>query len=132
VQVTTRYYQAVQKGAVQAFIIDMQQAHLAAGLNHDRQGQTALLRLWLEHFDGLLGTMTAPKLIEYLEARQVWRQEADWVVFKTIDEPCIAYTAQKSPEGSVTLIALAGCYRFPNGRESDWWNDAVLPRVRSL
>jgi hypothetical protein len=127
-----RYYAAAIDGVVHAFLIDVNDAHRDADQASDREGQTAVLRLWLEHFDNFLGKMAAPKLIDYLETRRFWRQHKEWIVIKTADVPCIAYTAQKSASGDVTLIALGACYQYPNGSEDEWWCGVILPRLRRL
>jgi hypothetical protein len=98
----------------------------------DQEGCRALMRLWLEHFESFLGNMTGAKLVEWLETRQFWRQEEEWLVFKTVDVPCIAYTAQKMHSGEVTLIALGACYRYPHESEPEWWDAVICPRVRRL
>lgn len=130
--VSKRYFAATIDGLVHCFLVDVDDAHRDADRASDREGQTVLLRLWLEHFDNFLGNMAAAKLVDYLETRQIWRQHEEWRVLKTVDEPCIAYTAQKSESGNVTLIALGACYRYPNGSEDEWWRNVILPRLRRL
>src|SRR5262249_53021591 len=98
----------------------------------DMEGHDALHRLWLHHFEGYLGKMTAPDLLAYLRGRQIWHREGDWIVFATIDEPCITYTAQQGPGDAITLIALGACYRYPAGGREAWWRDVIQPRVRTL
>jgi hypothetical protein len=130
--VERRYFAAVLNGEVQAFIIDVNNAHIEAEQAGDRDGQNALTHLWLHHFDNLLGNMSGPELIKYLETRQRWHEHEGWTVLKTVDEPCIAYTAQNAALGGVILIALAACYRYPNGSEDAWWRRVVLPRLQRL
>jgi hypothetical protein len=107
-------------------------ANAVAIAANDQNGANRLRELWLDHFDVQLPAKGAADLIEYLETRQVWRQDGDWAVLKTVDEPCIAYTAQVDDLDSVILIALAACYRYPAGSEESWWTQVVRPRVRSL
>ena len=76
--------------------------------------------------------MRAPELVDYLESRQRWHEHEGWIVLKTVDEPYIAYTAQRGATGDVTLIALGACYRYPNGSEDEWWRDVILPRLQRL
>jgi hypothetical protein len=132
VSVTKRYYRGTINGAFQAFIIDVDVAYELAFDAGDEDGRDALHRIWLEYFEVHLGNMTAAKLIGFLETRQVWQQDGDWVVFKTVEEPCLAYTAQKDSNVSVTIIALGICYRYPQGGADSWWQQVIQPRVRSL
>jgi hypothetical protein len=130
--VEKRYFAAVLNGEVHAFIIDVNNAHIDAERAGDRDGQSALTHLWLHHFDNLLGNMSGPELVEYLESRRRWHEHEGWIVLKTMDEPCIAYTAQKGESGDVTLIALGACYRYPNRSEDEWWRRVILPRLQRL
>jgi hypothetical protein len=131
-KVEIRTYLGVHDGVVNAILIDVDEAHKRAGQLNDREGQTALLHLWLEHFDKYLGNMAAPNLLEYLETRQIWRCFEEWRVIKNPGEPCIAYTSQQNAAGDITLILLGICYRYPNGSEDQWWETVILPRVRRL
>ena len=130
--VEKRYYSRKLNDTVNAFIIDVHMAYEQAYAAGDMEGHDALHRLWLHHFEGYLGKMTAPELLAYLRGRQIWHREGDWIVFATIDEPCIAYTAQQGPGDAVTLIALGACYRYPAGGRDAWWRDVIQPRVRTL
>jgi|SRR5215471_9971656 len=130
--VAKRYFAAGSTGDFQSFLTDVNNAHMEADRANDHDGKRALIHLWLEHFNNFLGNMAPPRLVDYLETRQIWRQHEEWLVLKTVDEPCIAYTAQKTTSGEVTLIALGACYRYPNGSEDEWWNAVILPRVRRL
>jgi hypothetical protein len=132
VTVEKRYYRRGLNGTVNAFIIDLAAAWDQAYAAGDSDGHDALRRLWLDHFEAYLGKMSAPALVAYLQGRQIWQREGVWIVFATIDEPCIAYTAQKGPGDAVTLIALGICYRYPPGGRAAWWRDVIQPRVRTL
>jgi hypothetical protein len=131
-KVDVRTYLGVHDGVVHAILIDVNEAHKRAGELGDRDGQEAILRLWLEHFNDYLGNMPARKLLEYVETRPVWRRHEDRKVIKNPDEPAMAYTAQVNAAGDVTLILLGICYRFTNGSEEDWWRNVILPRLRRL
>ncbi|MER9102649.1 hypothetical protein NKH95_01740 [Mesorhizobium sp. M0848] len=100
-----------------------------AGRNADRE---RLRSLWLEYLEVQLPARGDEKLIDYLETRAVWREEEDWTVFRTVDEPCVAFTASVAPDGTVELIALAACDRFPAGSDEQWWQSVVRPRVLQL
>jgi hypothetical protein len=132
VAVVKRYYRHVLNGTVNAFLIDLAAAYDQAYAAGDIEGHDALHRVWLDHFESYLGKMSGPELIAYLQGRQVWQQEGDWIIFATIDEPCIAYTAQRGPGDNVTLIALGICYHYPAGGRTAWWRDVIQPRVRTL
>jgi hypothetical protein len=131
VAVSIRYYSGVHRGEPQAFIIDVDHAWKAAHAANDDDGLKALRRLWLDHVEGDLAGMSAAALEEYLESRQIWRQEGEWLVVKTISVPCLTYVAQKSPSGDITLVLIAVCYQYPVN-EDEWWNEVVRPRVLAL
>jgi hypothetical protein len=125
------YYKRHASGVLESFLGDLADAIDAAVAAGDGDGATRLRGLWLDHFEVQLPAMGAVDLIDYLETRQVWRQEGDRVAFKTADVPCISYTAQLEDAGAVRLVALAACYRYPGGEEN-WWTGLVAPRLRSL
>lgn len=100
-----------------------------AGREADRE---RLRSLWLEYLEVQLPALGDEKLIEYLETRAVWREEGDWTVFRTMDEPCVAYTGSVLSDDTVELIALAACDRFPSGSDEQWWQNVVRPRVQQL
>jgi hypothetical protein len=132
VNVTATYFNGTQNGVVCGFIHDLAAAYDAAYSAKDEHAIDIIHHIWLEYFQERLLKMPASKLIQFLEDRQVWRECGEWSVFKTVDEPCIAYTAQKSSNGSVVLIALGICYRYPKGGEDTWWKNVIEPRVRGL
>jgi hypothetical protein len=132
VAVEKRYYSRMLNGTVNAFVIDMSVACDQAYAASDIEGHDALNRVWLDYFEKYLGNMKGPELVKYLQGRQVWQREGDWLVFATIDEPCLAYTAQQGPGDAVALIALGVCYRYPAGGRNGWWRDVIQPRVRTL
>lgn len=118
------------------FFDDMADAIDDALMADDAAAAGLLRSLWLDRFETDLPAMGTARLVDYLETRQVWREEADWTVIKTVDLPCIAYTAQVLGEvsagGRVELIALGACYRYPAESEAIWWQRVIRPRVRSL
>ena len=130
--VEKRYYSRRLNGTVNAFIVDVHLAYEQAHAAGDTEGHDAINRVWLDHFENYLGKMSAPELVTYLQGRQVWQQEGEWIIFATIDEPCICYTAQRGPGEIVALIALGICYRYPVGGRAAWWRDVIQPRVRTL
>lgn len=93
-----------------------------AGRDADRE---RLRWLWLEYLEVQLPALGDKKLTDFLEARAVWREEGDWAVFRTVDEPCVAFTAFVASDGTVELIALAACDRFPGGSDEQWWQSVV-------
>ena len=76
--------------------------------------------------------MSSPGLSGYLGSIAPWQVHGEWTVFKTIDEPSIAFTAQAAPDGDLTLICLGICYRYPGGTSLDWWTKIILPRLESI
>lgn len=108
-----------------------------------REGQTAALAgraadqewlrsLWLDYIQVQLPALGDAALIDYLETRPVWREEGEWMVYRVPREPCIAFTASVLADGTVELIALAACDRFPGGSDQQWWQAVVRPRVQQL
>jgi hypothetical protein len=118
--------------AEDGFFWDIEDALEEARLAGDRRARDTLRRLWLDFIEVQLPAMGADKLIAFLESRQIWREDGAWLVLKTVDEPCISYTARVNANGSVTLIALGACYRYPQGNDEGWWLNVVRPRLRSL
>jgi hypothetical protein len=119
-------------GVAVGILYDLKEAFDSAARARDDDGADALRRIFFEHFQLDLGKRRAAELVDYLESRSVWREHEGWLIFKTIDQPCLAYAAQKSPQGAVTLTAIGVCYRYPNGREDTWWSDVIKPRVQRL
>ena len=91
-----------------------------------------LHQLWFDYFETTLPAMGDAKLIDYFESRPVWREESDWLVYRTPDQPSIAFTAVVDPQGGVEIIALAACDRFPGGSDEEWWLTVVRPRLLQL
>ena len=100
-----------------------------AGRDADRE---RLRSLWLDYLEVRLPALGDEKLIDYLETRAVWREEGDWTVFRTMGEPCVAFTAFVATDRTVELIALAACDRLPGGSDNQWWQSVVRPRVWQL
>ena|ERR1051326_7838952 len=114
------------------FLPELYDARKLADAAGDREGWAAVKRLWLEYFVGRLGRMTTPQLSDYLKSIQPWMAHGEWTVFKTIDEPCVAFTAHMSADQELILICLGICYRFPEGSSVVWWNKIILPRLKSI
>ncbi len=115
-----------------SYLGDLKAAIEAAVSHDDFMDARRLLYLHCDYIPNL-ASVGAARLIEYLEDRGVWREFADWPVYKTAGVPCIAFTAQVRPDGkAVDLIVLGTCYRYPTGTDEGWWCDAILPRVREL
>lgn len=130
--VTVSYYRRRGSSVEESFVIDVATAIERANAAGNRAGARRIRELWLDHFDVTLPAMGSANLIAYLESRSVWRNDGEWSVFKTVDEPCIAYTAQIGEDNQVTLVALGACYRYPSGSEENWWTQTIRPRVRTL
>jgi hypothetical protein len=99
---------------------------------NDHGSLDRLLSLHMTFFNQDLRTMGAGHLRSFLESQAVWRIEKDWPIYKTAGEPCIAFTARIGPDDTIHLIALAACYRYPDGSADTWWTRDVQPRVRQL
>lgn len=97
----------------------------------DKAGEDLLVDLWLTHLEARLGGMTAAALTDYLERVTPWRCDDKWPVFKTVDQPCLAFTCARTAEGA-DLLALAICYRYPGGSAETWWRVTVMPRLQAV
>lgn len=54
-------------------------------------------------------------------------------MFKTVGQPCIAFTAQVGPTGdSVDVIVLGACYLYPSHSDEVWWQEVIMPGVSAL
>jgi hypothetical protein len=115
-----------------SFLPEMDDACKMADAAGDKDGWPALKRLWFDYLQARLGRMTGTELISYLGNVGSWHTYGEWTVFKTIDEPSMAFTAQAAPNGETTLICLGVCYRYPNGSAEEWWNKILLPRLEKL
>lgn len=116
----------------EAFAIDMAAAIRAATYKGDEAGARRLRELWLDHFDVELPAKGPTRLFAYLKSRVVWRSEGERTVIKTVDQPCIAYTAELDQTHGIALIALGACYRYPASNEDGWWTNVIRPRLRKL
>jgi hypothetical protein len=131
--------EAIRKGSgvqiyyVNEFASDWDSAAREANVANDRVGLERMRILWFDYFGEQLRLLDAQALIDYLEKRHVWRRYAEWPVFKTIDTPCLAFTAYVDERGGdVTLTALGICYRYPLDDAEEWWQKVILPRVKGL
>lgn len=116
-----------------SFAKDLIQAGKDAQLANDLEASKRLRDLSFVYLYAQLPAKGANDLIDYLETRQVWHWDGERPVYKTVDEPCIAYTADINDDGTeVTVTALAACYRYPSNDDEKWWTDVVLPRVRRI
>ena len=131
-KVTEGYYIGVHDGVVVGLIIDLNNAAREAHAARDEDGAAALHRIFFHHFQNVLLKMRPEVLLAHLESLIGWHEHKNWRVYKTIDEPCLAFAAQKGTDGSVTLMALGLCYRFPPGGAEAWWTKHICPRVERL
>lgn len=115
-----------------SFVQDISGSCDAASRAGDLPAKKRLTDLWLVHMHNHLKAMTPAAFVTYFSSRQVWRSHGDWTVIKTVELPCVAYTAQVNLDGSITVIALGAAWRYPYDDENKWWTDVILPRVRSL
>src|SRR3569833_60904 len=103
-----------------------------AARNRRAADSETLRSLWLDFLEARLPAMGNEALLRFLQLRQVWRLEGDWPVLRSTGEPCVAFTFAELPDGTVELIPVAACDRFPNGSEEEWWQKTVRPRVMQL
>lgn len=94
----------------------------------DGAASKALMELAFGHISEKLGRLSPNQLDRYLGTLQVWRVEDDCPVFRTVDEPAIAFTALEFDSGT-HIVVLGVLYRNAASDE-DWWRSTILPRLR--
>jgi hypothetical protein len=114
------------------FLSDLDAAVKEADAAGDTEGWPALRRLGFDYFQDRLGKMSGAELLQHLSSVGSWQTRGEWTVFKTIDEPSLAFTPQRTPNGEVILNFLGICYRYPKGSTQEWWNKIILPRLEKL
>lgn len=119
---------SVEAAYHELFAVDYASALRAASHAGDLQGRRLLEHLVVQYFDVELGEMPADKLIQFLSSAQVWRAVDRRAVYKTTNEPCLAFTATRSGE-RITLLALGICYRYPQSNADVWWRGTILSRL---
>lgn len=110
-----------------AALADLKVALDAAISARDNAGKEDLYGLLYEHVEGRLAKHSPSSLVRYLRSRSVWRTHGNHKVFKTADEPCVAYVAVDR-NGSLQILVLGFCYRYP-GSEGAWWSGVIRPRL---
>lgn len=103
----------------------------AARAAGDAEARTSLFGAWIDHIEGTLASKSSAQLRRYLRPR-VWRTIGDFPVFRTAGPPFVAYTTYELTDGSITVVALAACYRFPQGGEAQWETTVIVPRLALL
>jgi hypothetical protein len=127
--VEVRRFKMARLGGFADDIAREAQVAARAGRPADRE---KLRSLWLDFLEARLPAMGDEPLLSFLQSRRLWRQEGDWPVLRSAGEPCVAFTFSALADGTVDLIALAACDRFPKGSEEEWWQKVVRPRVVQL
>lgn len=117
---------------VEGFVIDIALAIKTASARGDEAAARKLRSLWLDYFHVELPAQGSDRLTAYLLNRAIWREDGEHTVIKTVDQPCIAYTAEVDETDDIILIALGACYRYPHGSEDAWWTQIIRPRLRRL
>lgn len=115
------------KGPAGNAAVEFNQAIAAAERAGDRAGREFLDFLFNEHIPDTLGRMSPRELLHHVANAAPWRREGAVEVFKTVDQPCFAYTAHDA-DGEVTLLVLGFCHRYPTTAE-DWWRQVIRPRL---
>lgn len=131
-RVIVEYYLNSHDGVVVGFLLDLNKAMNEAHRARDDDGQAAVRRLFLDHFQGFLISKEPSALLKHLETLRHWKEQNGWRVFRTIDEPCLAFGAQRTEDGSIRLMAFGLCYRFPGGGVQAWWDTEIKTRVERL
>lgn len=87
--------------------------------------------LWFDYIGGDLVLKGAANLIRYLERRQIWKREAGWPVYLAGTGPYLAYTAGiVASRVEITILGAELTFQDVNG--DAWWQEVILPRVRTL
>lgn len=107
---------------------DLADAMDQAKVANDKTGLNNLRELLFDHLQEKLASKPDKAIRKYAASRSVWRVDDGHSVFKTADEPCLAYTAFET-NGDVSVLALGFCYRYPVSEEA-WWTDVIRPRLR--
>jgi hypothetical protein len=132
--VETAYYENTSHASFYGDVLAaLREAHDA----EDTVNSEKVWDLWVKYFEDQLPAMGVRRLIDYLEGHRVWRYFGNDPVYKTVDTPCLAFTAvvndaEAGSDEKVTLIALGCCYKYPAGDEEGWWREVILPRLRSM
>lgn len=115
-----------------AFDYDIILAKDAASAANDPAARKWIDRLVWRYFEVDLPASVRREGLAHLSGLKVWRTLQDWSVFKTVDTPCMAYTAEMNDEDRVTLTALALCYRYPDQSSEVWWQTVVQVRLQKV
>ncbi len=129
-QVTSSYPE--WNGGTESFLVDYRTAIENALSVGDERGYRQLNDLWIDLFENRLRAMIPNRLRTYLEGRAVWKRAGSRPVFKIGGEPSFAFSADVLMDGSVELIAIGTCYRYPGGSADHWWTGALEARARAL
>ena len=130
-KVETQYYDDGASGGVESFHKDILTGLQAASRRLDHVGAERLADLWLIYLEEQLGCKSAQALERYVDSLSVWRWFGTDPIIKTMDTPCVAFTLFRTDE-SLVLIAIGACYNYPQGGETAWWDNVILPRLRRL
>jgi hypothetical protein len=116
-----------------SFFGDFDKAVLQAADCGDNEGVQRLESLLVDYVYTDMQEMRFDKSVRYFESRSVWKHFNATPVYKSVDLPCIAFTGfydKRSHRSEITV--LAACYKYPNDSDLAWWQEVVLPRVRSI
>lgn len=128
-------------GAAGNAAVDLKAALDLARDHGEGRAAEALLDLVFGYLPDRLGALSAAQLERHLGQLQVWRREAGCAVFRTVDEPALAYCALRfgsaasgagagqGGDAGVNIVVLGVFYRYP-GTEEEWWQAVVRPRLR--
>lgn len=119
-------------GGQDDFTSDFRDVIAEATRRGDSAGDTKIREEVLGSLSIDLARLSPHQLAKRLNSLGAWKVHQGIKIYKTPDEPCVAFCAIKYPSGKVHLYCLAACYRYPNGSDTDWWNQKVLPRIVTI
>lgn len=119
-------------GRLGAFGPDWNDAGHAALTAGDGPSQTRLRSFVLDYLEVQLGRKSARAMVDYLSSIAIWKETDDWNVYRLPDTPSLAYAASMQGDGSIRLVAISACYRYPDNDPEVWWTRVIEPRVLSL
>ena len=115
-----------------SFASDLRAAVDEADAAGDKAAVRKLRSFVLNYVEVKLATKSARQLEAYLAAINIWRETEYWNVYRVPDSPSICFAAKIGSDGTVLLMPVGVCYRYPENDPDVWWRDVIEPRVRSL
>lgn len=130
-QVSIDYFEDAA-GDLGAFGPDWNDAGQEALMAGDDASQSRLRGFVLDFLEVKLKRKSAKAMVDYLTGIAIWKKAEDWNVYRLPDTPSLAYAASMQRDGSIRLVAISACYRYPGNDPELWWRQVIEPRVLSL